>query len=77
MQNIKVCPKCNQVAPKSNNAFCPYDGTALVEMQPKQNQQWQQPPAIHPQAASTPLTASPKKKMNPLMIGCLALIEYQ
>jgi hypothetical protein len=73
MQNIKICPKCNQAATNGNNAFCPYDGTALVEMQPMQNQQWQQPPAIQSQVIPTPSPA-PKKKMNPLMIGCLALI---
>jgi hypothetical protein len=73
MQNIKICPKCNQASTDANNAFCPFDGTPLVEMQPMQNQQWQQSPAIQPQVISTP-SPTPKKKMNPLMIGCLALI---
>ena len=73
MQSIKICPKCNQAATDGNTAFCAYDGTALVEMQPMQTQQWQQPPAVQPQVIPTP-SATPKKKMNPLLIGCLALI---
>lgn len=73
MQNIKICPKCNQASTDANNAFCPLDGTALVEMQPTQNQQWQSPPESQPQVIST-ASSAPKKKMNSLMIGCLALI---
>lgn len=42
MQNIKYCPKCNQASADSNISFCPFDGTALVEMQPVQNQREQQ-----------------------------------
>lgn len=75
MQNIKVCPKCNQVATEQGVAFCPFDGTPLVEMQAIQNQQAQQPPVNQPQIPTTP-TAEPKKLKlpNPFMVGCFGLI---
>ncbi len=73
MQNIKICPKCNQATPDANNTFCPYDGTPLVEMQPIQSQQPQQPPSnFTVQANPTPTNSSPTKRVGILLgIGIL------
>lgn len=73
MQNIKVCPKCNQVSADSTKSFCPFDGVALVEMQPMQNQQ---PQGVfsQPQGTSYYHPTSQKKGMNLKSVGCLTVI---
>lgn len=53
MQNIQYCSSCNKTFTDSSISFCPFDGTALVEMQPVQNHREDQQFKIQ-QSGATP-----------------------
>jgi hypothetical protein len=78
MQNIKYCSSCKKTFTDSNISFCPFDGTGLVEMQPIQAQQQQQPPILtQPQLNNRPLPRQQNinwKSIIPVLLPIIAIV---
>jgi hypothetical protein len=77
MQNIKHCSLCNKTFTDSSISFCSFDGNTLVEMQPVQTHQQQQPISTQPQLNNHPLQKKQNinwKSLIPVLFPLLAVV---